>query len=122
MSIDNIRKNEDSIASFKDAQQVVQNGPSKAWGKIINQPVNKNKAGLGLSVKNNKCEILKPKSAFSKYQDIFHSAGYLHSTTLKINAILEDEPGQEMPNFVTHRVRVHNWITIDVLSCIHISK
>ena len=91
-------------------------------GEIINPLVNKNKASMDFSAKNNKYEILKPKSVFIKYQDIFHSTGYLHPTTSKINAILEDEPGKAMPNFVTHRVRVHNWITIDVPSCIHISK
>ena len=32
LSIDNIRKNEIFIASFKDAHQVVQKGPSKVWG------------------------------------------------------------------------------------------
>ena len=34
LSIDNVRENEDSIASFKDAQQVVRNGPSKVWGHM----------------------------------------------------------------------------------------
>ena len=120
LSIDNIRKYEDYIDSFKDAQHVVHNGSSKAWGKIIDPPVNKNRDGLGFSVKNNKGEILKPKSAFSKYQGIFHSAGYIHPATSKINDILEDDPGKEILKFVTHGVRVHNYITVIVPSCIHI--
>ena len=71
---------------------------------------------MGFSVKNNKGEIMKPKSALGKYQDIFHSGGYLHRTTPKINAILEGESEQEMSNYVTHGVRVQNWITIDIPS------
>ena len=51
LSIDNVRKNEDSIASFKYAQQVVHNGPSKAWGRIVDPPVNKNRVGLRFSVR-----------------------------------------------------------------------
>ena len=53
LSIDNIRGNENFIASFKAAQQVVHNGPNKAWGKIVDPPVNKYRGGLGSSVKNN---------------------------------------------------------------------
>ena len=49
-----MRKNDNYIASFKDAQQVVRNGPNKVWGKIVDPPVNKNGAGLGFSVKNDK--------------------------------------------------------------------
>ena len=119
LSIDNMRKNEDFITLFEDVQQVVQKGPSKVWVQVINPPVNKNGTGLGFSMKK---EVVKPKSSLSKYQDIFHSAGYLHPTTLNINVILEDESEQQMPNIVTHGVRVQNWITVDVPSCIHISK
>ena len=53
LSIDNVRKNEDFIASFKDAQQVVHNGPSTVWGQIIYPTVNKNRAALRFFVKNN---------------------------------------------------------------------
>ena len=88
LSIDNIRKNEDYIAPFKDAQHVIQKGPSKVYGKVINPLVNKNRTGLGFPMKK---ELVKPKSSLSKYQDIFHSVGYLHQTNPKINDILEDE-------------------------------
>ena len=71
LSIHNIRNNEDFITSFKDVQHVVQKGPSKVWGQVINPPVNKNVTGLGFSMKN---EVVNPESALSKYQDIFHSA------------------------------------------------
>ena len=106
LSIDNIRGNENSIASFKDTQQVMHNGPSKVWGKIVESPVNKNRVGLGFSMKNDKGKNMKPKSALGKYQDIFHSGGYLHPIVPRINAIVEDEAEQEMPNYVTHGVRV----------------
>ena len=88
-------------------------------GQVINPPVNRNETGLSFSMKK---EVVNPNLALSKYQDIFHSAGYLHPTTPKINAILEDESEHEMSNFVTYGVRVQNWITVDVPSCIHISK
>ena len=91
-------------------------------GQIVDTPVNKNRVGLGFSVKNNEGENMKPKSALGKYQDIFHSGGYLHPTVPRINAIVEDEAEQEMPNCVTHGVRVQNWIIIDVPSYIHISN
>ena len=88
----------------------------------MDPPVNKNRAGLGFSVKSNKGENMKLKSALGKYQDIFHSGGYLHPTIPRINAIVEDEVEQKMMNYVTHGVRVQNWITIDVPSFIHVSK
>ena len=110
------------MASFKDAQQDVHNGHSEVWGKIIDPPVNKNRVGLRFSVKNNKGKSMKPKAIVGKYQDIFHSGGYLHPTVSKINATVEDEAEQKIPDYVTHEVRVQNWITIDVSSCIHVSK
>ena len=94
------------MTSFKDAQQVVRNGPSKVWGKIINPPVNKNRAGLGFSAKNGKIESLKSKSTMSSYQDIFRSRGYLHPTISEVNFIMENGEEQEMPNYVTPGVRV----------------
>ena len=97
-------------------------GHSEVWGQIMDPPVNKNRAGLGFSLKNDKSKSTKPKSAAGKYQDIFRSGGYLYPTVSRINAIMEDEVEQEMSNHVTHRVMVQNWITIDVPSCIHVSK
>ena len=101
MPIDNIRKNEDSITLFKDVYQVVQKGPNKVWEQVNNPSVNMNGTGLGFSMKK---EVVKPKSALSKYQAIFHSAEYLHLTTPRINDIPEDESEQEMSNLVTHGV------------------
>ena len=61
---------------------------------------------FGFSANNNKGENMKPKSTLGKYQDIFHSRGYLHPTVPRINVILEDEAKQEMLNYVTHEVIV----------------
>ena len=97
-------------------------GHSEVWGQIVDLPINKNTVSLGSSLKNDKGNSMKPKSVVGKYQDIFCSGGYLHPTVSGINAVVEDEAEQEMSNYVTHRVRVQNWITIDVPSCIHISK
>ena len=79
------------MASFKDAQQVVRNGHSEVWGQIVDPPVNKNKAGLGFSVKNDKGKSMKPKTPTGKYQDIFHSGCYLYLTVSGTNTIVEDE-------------------------------
>ena len=73
-------------------------------------------------MKNVKGKGMKPKSATGRYQDIFRSGGYLHPTVSRINAIMEGEAEQETPNYVMHGVRVQNWITIYVPSCIHVSK
>ena len=93
---------------FKDAQQVVHNGHSEVWGQIVGPPVNKNRAGSGFSVKNDKGKRMKLKSVAGKYHDIFRSGGYLHPAVSGINAIMEDEAEPEMPNYVTHKVRVQN--------------
>ena len=122
LSIDNIRGNDNSMISLKDAQQVVRKGHSEVWGQSVDPAGSKNREKLGFSLKNDKGKGMKPKSAANKYQDIFHGGGYLHPTISRINAIVEDEAEQEMPKYVTHRVRVQNWITIDVPSCIHVSK
>ena len=57
----------------------------------MDPPVNKNRAGLGFSLKNDKVKRMKLKSAAGKYQYIFRSGGYLHPTVFGINAIVEDK-------------------------------
>ena len=88
----------------------------------MDPPVNKNKTGLGFSSKNGKGESLKPKSTMNSYHDVFRSGGYLHPIDYGINVVEEDKAEQEAPNYVTRGVRVQNWVTIDVPSCIHVSK
>ena len=68
----------------------------------MDPPVNKNRVGLGFSMQNDKGKSMKSKSSEGKYQDIFHSGGYLHPTVFGINAIVEDEGELEMPNYATH--------------------
>ena len=104
------------------SQQVVRNGHSEVWRQIVDPPINKNKAGLGFSLKNDRGKSMKLKSAAGNYQGIFRRGGYLHSNVSKINAIVEDEAEPKLPNYVRHGARVQNWITIDVPSCIHVSK
>ena len=60
LSIDNIKKSEDSIISFKDAQQVIKKGPSNVRGQVIDLPGNKNITGMGFSLKKDKNEVVKP--------------------------------------------------------------
>ena len=88
----------------------------------MDPPVNKNRVGLGFSSRNGKGESLKPKSNINSYHDIFRSGGYLHPIGSGINDVEEDEAEQEVPNYVSHGVRVQNWVTINVPSCIHVSK
>ena len=91
LSIENIIENENSMVSLKDAQQVVRNGHSTVWGRIVDPPVNKNKTFLGFSSKNGKGESLNSKSTVSSYHDVFRSGGYLHPTDSRINVVEEDE-------------------------------
>ena len=88
----------------------------------MDPPVNKNRAGLDFSSMNCKGKSLKLKSSMNSYHDVFRSEGYLHLIGSGVNVVEEDEVEQEAPNYVTHGVRVQNWVTIDVPSCIHISK
>ena len=122
LSVDNVRRNKNSMTSLKDAKQVVRNGPSKVWGQVIDPPLNKNRDGLRFSAENGKGESLKSKSSVNSYHDVFRSGGYLHPIGSGINVVEEDKAEQEAPNYVTRGVRVHNWVTIDVPSCIHVSK
>ena len=90
------------MTSFKDAQQVVCNGPSKVWGQVVDPLVKKNKDGLGFSAKNGKNESLKTKTNMNSYHDVFRSGGYLNPIGFGINAVEEDEAEQEVLNYVTH--------------------
>ncbi|MCI70111.1 hypothetical protein A2U01_0091374, partial [Trifolium medium] len=54
-------------------------------------------------------------------KDTFYSAGFIHPPLTEANAIIEDDPEEESPVFVTHGVVCHNWIAVDVPSVIHLS-
>lgn len=49
LSIDEYKRSEGSIVSFKDAQQVVKSGPADMWGKVVELPENGNRTGLGFT-------------------------------------------------------------------------
>ncbi|XP_050890276.1 uncharacterized protein LOC127095663 [Lathyrus oleraceus] len=68
LTIDDYKKSEGSIASFKDAQQIVKTGPTEMWGKVIELPENVNHAGLGfVDGKQVQTSVVRP------FKDIFHS-------------------------------------------------
>lgn len=69
LCIDNVQRNEDYIASLKDAQSVVQKGSNNGWGQVIEPKVNKNGFGLGFSTKLIR-EMLKSGPA-AKFPDVF---------------------------------------------------
>jgi hypothetical protein len=106
---------------LKDACNVVQKGYSNVWGQVIEPKVNKNGFGLGFSTKIRR-EMLKSGPVAAKYLNVFRSAGYLDPTVPRVNAIVEDGPEQEMPNFVTRGAGVCNWTAIDIPTCIHVSN
>lgn len=55
-------------------------------------------------------------------QEVFHSAGFIHTKDQSTAAILEEDEEQEMPDFVTCRSTCQNWIAVDVPYVIHLSK
>ena len=86
----------------------MRNGNNSVWGRLLDPPVNKNRAGLGFPSRNEKGEGLKSKSSVNNYQDVFCSGGYLHPIGSGINVVEDDEAEQEVSNYMTHGVRVHN--------------
>lgn len=88
------------------------------WGKVIELPENVNHAGLGFVGSNGKqvqTLVVRP------FKDIFHSGEFINMVTNEEDTC-EDRPGDEGPSFVTPGVVMKNWTTVDVPSCIHISK
>lgn len=59
LSVDDIasRKNEESMASLRDAQHVVENGQYARWGQVVELAENKNKVGLGFSPGTNQRDL-----------------------------------------------------------------
>ncbi|MCI90275.1 hypothetical protein A2U01_0111567, partial [Trifolium medium] len=55
-------------------------------------------------------------------EDTFHSTGFIHSPLSEANAIIEDDPEEDSPSFVTHGVVCRIWTAVDVPSVIHLSK
>lgn len=118
LTIDDCKKSEGSIASFKDAQQVVKSGPTEMWGKVIELPENVNHAGLGFvsnSGKQVQASVVRP------FSDIFHSGGFINMVTSEEDTF-EDKREDESPSFVRPGVVLKNWTTVDVPSCVQISK
>lgn len=119
LSIDEYKKSEGSIASFKDAQQVVKSGPVEMWGKVIELPENGNRTGLGFvgsSGKQVQASIVRP------FNDIFRSGGFINMMSSEEDAIVEDKPEDEGLSFVTPGIIVKNWTTVNIPSCVHIPK
>lgn len=86
LSVDDnaVKKNGASMTSLKDAQQVVENGQSVRWGQVVELVKNKNKAGLGFSPSLTRRYL-------KRIQEVFQSAGFIHSEDQFATAILEDD-------------------------------
>lgn len=95
-------------------------GPSGVWGQVVSFQENKNRTDFGFSSQNS--SMVKLNTASCSYHEIFHSAGCIHPTSPKVDVIIEDTPELEMSNFMTQGRVVKNWIAMDILECIHVSK
>ena len=78
------RRSEDSIASFRDAEQLVQAGRSKVWGKMVEVAENRNRAGLGFSNGRQQSQ----KRSQGTCPQLFQSGGFIHYP--EVDAILEE--------------------------------
>jgi hypothetical protein len=116
----NTKKNGTIMSSLKDAQEVLKNGPSAIWGKVVVLPENKRREGLGFSPASEK--VVEPNATIKSIKDTFYSAGFIHPPSLEVNAITEDGPEEDLPSFVTRGVVCRNWIAVDVPSVTHLSK
>ncbi|XP_050889657.1 uncharacterized protein LOC127094942 [Lathyrus oleraceus] len=99
LTIDDYKKSEGSIASFKDAQQIVKTGPTEMWGKVIELPENVNHAGLGfVDGKQVQTSVVRP------FKDIFHSGGFINMVAVEEDTF-EGKTEDEGPRFVTPGVK-----------------
>jgi hypothetical protein len=112
-----VKKKESVMSSLRDAQEVLKNGSSASWGKVVVLPGNKHREGLGFSSASEK--FLEPNATL---KDIFYSAGFIHPPSPKANAITEDGPEEDLPSFVTRGAVCRNWTAVDVPSVTHLSK
>lgn len=103
------KKAETSMASLKDAQRVIQEGKTEAWGQLVELHENKRKEGIGFP--NSK------PGAFNPTGCTFYSAGFIYDPP-ETNAIIEDQSEEVAPIFVTPGGVCCNWIAVDVPSVI----
>ncbi|XP_050896495.1 uncharacterized protein LOC127103267 [Lathyrus oleraceus] len=95
LTIDDYKKSEGSIASFKDAQQIAKTRPTEMWGKVIELPENVNHAGLGfVDGKQVQTSVVRP------FKDIFHSGGFINMVAVEEDTF-EKKTEDEGPRFVT---------------------
>ena len=109
------KKNGMPMSSLKDAQHVLESGQSSQWGQVIEVVENKDRTGLGF-------EPGAVQRDLKSFQEVFHSAGFIHAKDHSTAAIIEDDQEEEMPNFVTHGLICQNWIAVDVPTIVHASK
>lgn len=82
-------------------------------GQVVELSGRQNRDGLGFSPGSNRRDL-------KCIQEVFHSAGFIHSKDQSDVAILEDDQEQEAPNFLTHKLMFRNWTAIDVPSIVHL--
>ena len=80
------------MSSLKDAQHVLESGQSGKWGQVIDVVENKDRTGLGFAPGAVRRDL-------KYFQEVFHSAGFIHDKDHSTAAILEDDQGDEIPFF-----------------------
>ncbi|MCI32394.1 hypothetical protein A2U01_0053607, partial [Trifolium medium] len=98
----NDKKKETVMSSLKDAQEVLKNGSYATWGKVVVLPENKHRKGLGFSPASEK--VVESSAIIKSIEDTFYSAGFIHPPLPEVNAIVEDDPEEDLPSFVTRGV------------------
>lgn len=117
---ENVQESRASIRSFNDARQLVKDGSTSGWGQVVSLPENKFREGLGFSPTSSKFSqqdtVLRP------IQETFLSGEFINPTQSETNVVIEEDPEEDVQSFVTHGMVCQNWIVVDVLMIIHVSK
>jgi len=108
-----VKRGETCMTSLKDAQRVVQEGKTAGWGQLVQLPENQKKEGLRFA--DHKA------TGTSPTEGTFRSAGFINASS-EINVIVQDQPQEEIPAFVTLGRACCNWIAVDIPSAISLSK
>lgn len=109
-----------SMASFKDAQQVVASGQASGWGKIMQLSDNKDRSWLAFNPYEQSAKAPMTIQKVKLISEIFRSGGFMNQSC----AILQDDV-DEGPSFVTRGGSSHRtpiWMSVDIPEVMHVSE
>ncbi|KAI5444039.1 hypothetical protein KIW84_012597 [Lathyrus oleraceus] len=107
-----------SMASLKDAQQVVVSGQTLGWGKIVQLNDNNDRSGLGFNLYEQSAKAPRTIQEVKLISETFRSDGFMDRSC----AILQDD-ADEGPGFVTRggsSQRTPNWTSVDIPKSMHV--